>query len=106
MSLTIMYRVLSAMFLPGLQLSWFLLNRHVHRPGPESTMATSQLNVTYVFYDRHTHSLTIVQIKFQDLAEMIQVHISTIPSPIAAASHVHHMNTAAYAHVLSAQNDH
>ena len=38
--MTIMYHVLSVMFLPDLELSWCQLKARVHRPGPESTMAT------------------------------------------------------------------
>ena len=36
-----MHHVLSVMFLPELELSWCQLKPCVHRPGPESTMATS-----------------------------------------------------------------
>ena len=60
MSLNIMHHVLSALFLPELPLSWFLLKLRVHHPGPESTMATYQLDFT-INIDHYTPALTTVQ---------------------------------------------
>ena len=54
------YRVLSVMFLPDLELSWFQLKQYVHHPGPGSTMATSRLSST-VTIGRHLLALMLTQ---------------------------------------------
>ena len=63
-----MHHVLSVMFLLEQELSWFLLKVHVHHPGPESTMATSQLMLNFTHInDHHTLALTLTQNQLQGL---------------------------------------
>ena len=99
-----MHRVLSVMFLPELELSWCQLKPCVHRPGPESTMATSWLNTTSTT-DPHTPVLTSTQKWFQGKAVIEIPHSFTTRLLIAMASCVHHMKIIACSHVLCAQSD-
>ena len=99
-----MHRVLSVMFLPELELSWCQLKPCVHRPGPESTMATSWLSLMTTT-DPHTPVLTLIQNQFQGKA-VIQIPPSfTKRLPIAMASPVHRMKIIACSIVLCAQSD-
>ena len=101
---TKIHRVLSVMFLPELELSWCQLKPCVHRPGPESTMATSWLNMTATS-DPHTPALTSIQKWFQGKAVIHILHLFTIQLLIAMASRVHRMKMVASSHVLCAQSD-
>ena len=99
-----MHRVLCVMFLPELELSWCQLKLCVHRPGPESTMATSWLNTTATT-DPHTPALISTQKWFQGKAVMQILHLFTIRLLTAMASCVHRMKMVASSHVLCAQSD-
>ena len=100
-----MPHVLSVMFLPDLELSWFQLKLCVHHPGPESTMATSQLKQIHLI-DRHTPVLTLIQMWLQELVLTLILHSSTMLLLVAMVSHVLHIKTTTYSLVLYAQSDH
>ena len=74
-SLTLKYHVLFVMFLVELELPWFLLKLHVLHPGPENTMATSQLHLTLII-DHHTPTLMLIQRKLLELPTTQMVHSS------------------------------
>ena len=99
-----MHHVLSVMFLPELGLSWCQLKPCVHRPGLESTMATSWLNTSSTT-DPHITVLTLIQNQFQGKAVIQILHFFTTRLLIAMASRVHRMKMVANSHVLCAQSD-